>query len=297
MMKIHIWYLLFFISACQVQSDNSKQHKDTDSQQLSDDKTHSLAVWQGSSLEILSVLGYFPQWWVEGKTVLFTNRNYDSLWIADLDNSEYRLISNRPGIGYNFKVGKNQVCSQTRGSANLVSIDLSNGEESILNSNEYKSAKDWYQREILNRNVVASLSSDLFSIEISTTDSTFIIQPTGQVNYINTSISPDGQLVLSEVAGRGLLVSNLKGEIKFEIKNGDQGTWLSNQTIAYIHRIDDGMRIQSSQIRIMDITNQDSITIESPEGNLIESFSFTHNHNSIIGHLSDGSLFKILTIK
>ena len=238
--------------------------------------------------------GYHPRWLQEGETVIYSNENFQGLWKSDLAGKNKIILSEDRGAGFAYAIKDGKLAYKGKNMAEVMLVDLHGESHEPVPAPDYDSPANWLQD---GKEVAVKISTDLNSIILLKSGEEIDMQPLGISNYILAEISPHSEQILVKAAGKTVVISDFEGVILRELGDWDSAFWMSDQLIVFIERKDDGEQVLSSRIGLMDLANNNTYYIESPEGNLIESVSGMPGGNILIGHLADGTIFSVAKVK
>lgn len=121
-------------------------------------------------------------------------------------------------------------------------------------------------------------------VSVYTTGSQLVVNINGKENrytpvesyagYLWSSVSPDGDKIAFFAAGKGIIVTDLRGKVLAELGNYEMPCWYNNDYIVAQNATDDGYQFTSSQILLLkadgsfrhDLTPKTSMTMQPTAG-------------------------------
>ena len=121
-------------------------------------------------------------------------------------------------------------------------------------------------------------------VSVYTTGSQLVVNINGKENrytpvesyagYLWSSVSPDGDKIAFFAAGKGIIVTDLRGKVLAELGNYEMPCWYNNDYIVAQNATDDGYQFTSSQILLFkadgsfrhDLTPKTSMTMQPTAG-------------------------------
>ncbi|MBU2506686.1 MAG: hypothetical protein KJ799_08175 [Bacteroidetes bacterium] len=269
----------------------------------------SLSFMHAQQINKLSLSDfYYPSFSPDGNKILVTSENYKGLWLYDLELSSLQQISDDFGAGYEpvFSNDGNSIIYRTNDYKER--IKYSSLKEYNLQNKTHKSIVDNVRELslplVISNSAVAFVQENQikeFSYSLMKTAEPIpvvfiekskialienggktIFEPWGEGNYIWPSISPDGKLLLFTLAGKGTFISDLDGNVFYELGKANAPCWSGNgEYVVYMIDEDDGQAVTASDIymfklsdfKVTKLTNTDEIYEMYPKcsssGNII----------------------------
>jgi Tol biopolymer transport system component len=265
-----------------------------------------------------------PRWSPDGSKIAFSGSNYRGLYVLDLSAGLVEQISDddAAGFGFSWSVdGRSLVARVARYEAkkrlNAVKLfDLSDGKERLLSEFQPRMTDlpRWspnnasvylYADKQLKSFPTGRLSKPTYSwpqyysarnnIYISDARSGEFkrFQPIPGGDYINLTLSPNGQYLAFEVMGGHMYVMSVDGEELVDLGVGYRPQWApDNMHLVYMLSKDDGHDYTSSEIYIIrrDGTNRRQVT-DTPERLEMNPHWSPDGKQIVYDDLASGSIF------
>ena len=287
--------------------------------------------FQVKNIEQVPVKGiseaFHPVFSNDGRSLFVTSEGMDGLGIVALDNGQYRQLSSRPGAGYRFAqnndgqvvVRENDFLTQK---ISLYLVDVEKATEECLvpvtehtNRLVFKGGVVAYAepelKKVITRvdpNVVRPMAVSAVASEPFVTEEDLkmvlyvngkrtvvdpILEQQGRdVNYIWTSISPDGKRLLF-YAHEACYTSNLDGSDLVRLGAIQAPVWRDNNTVIGMNDKHDGYYFTTSDIIAVDARTGQQMQL-TPETDEIKMFpSVSPDGNRIAFHTTEGKLYII----
>lgn len=259
----------------------------------------ALSVGQIRPVEGLGAGAYHPVLSPDGSTLLFSAVDHTGLNALDLTTGKVSVLDKDAAAGFNpvFSADGKTVAYRTAAVKDgLLCRDL----------RSYNLAKKaGKQLQGLTRNDVdldkaagktAYARADYREIVVSDATGTRRITPLADAHsYLWASLSPDGTHLLFSEPFSGVYVANADGTEPRKIADkGDYPAWAGDNIIVYVLTRDDGYVTLSSQLIAVDLNDNSTTVITSPENIVGEATAATNG--TVIFNTVDGSLYTV-TIK
>lgn len=123
-------------------------------------------------------------------------------------------------------------------------------------------------------------------------------QPAGEcAGYIWASMSPDGSKVMFFAAGKGIYVTDLKGNVLATPGNYEAPVWYGNEHIVAMRATDDGHQYASSQIVLLTADGSQLQALTRPESMTMNP-SASIQASKVVYNTIDGRIFELpVTLK
>jgi Tol biopolymer transport system component len=214
------------------------------------------------SIEQLPITGYDVQFNPKGDKLFYTSKNYSGLSIYELDSREELTINDEPGIGYGALINNASVLYKKETTSGFIGYDYIHKIPIVQNQDGISTSSEFDKAKVESKIQKVSWSEDLRKIQIHyRTGEIKEIQPLGEKDYLNVSLSPDQKRLLFRVSGMGSFITNLEGEIFAKFENAEFPSWVDDHSILYAEIIDDGYQYLKSAFIISTIDQQNSICI------------------------------------
>jgi hypothetical protein len=259
-------------------------------EEVESNQPQELSSWQNQRVEKLTVKGYFPQF-ADHQTLLYSSNNYKGLWIYSLTENTATQISDEAGAGYMPVITGDTVIFQVKSRVKRLEMALVSTQKVIEQFNSNLSPQRYLEKQFAVTKPYASVAPNLLSIQIVMKEKQYEVAPNGTKNYLNASLSPNGEKLLYEVSGGEAHIADLAGNIKTSLGKIDAPKWVGNMQILYTSRKDDGMQTTSSQIYILDIENDTTFLLT--DLNMIENPSSSPSGDIIVANTPDGDIYLI----
>ena len=200
-----------------------------------------------STRVLVDSCAYFPQLSADGSQLLYSNTEASELYLKDLTSGRVTTVADQglPGFDARFAPdGKVYYVTQQLGKDNLVyraahCYDPTSGQShQVLKSQhgavyvlpsrwgmavvgeEDQYTTDWVSQYAFTR------GSQLYVVD---GHGQHITSPAGAcAGYLWASVSPDGDMVAFEAAGKGLYVCDLQGNVKYRLPSASMPVWLDD---------------------------------------------------------------------
>ena len=192
---------------------------------------------------------------------------FDAKWSSDGNiyyvtsevNPENRLVY-RTGMRYNTKRRASDVVLEAQHGA----VHIETGAQGVAMKGDRHSFATSHNR----------------GVSVYTTGSQLVVNVGGEENryspvesyagYLWSSVSPDGDKIAFFAAGKGIIVTDLRGKVLAELGNYEMPCWYNNDYIVAQNASDDGYQYTASQILLLkadgtfrhDLTPKTSMTMQ-----------------------------------
>ena len=191
---------------------------------------------------------WFPSFGTNSREVLLTGKNYNGLSLYNTRTRKETMISDEPGAGYNLVLTNNEeivyrVTTGTRGQRKTIykSYNLDSKSHAELKNS---AAKD-LEVQVNGKQIELTASGE----------ETKILQPVEGRYYVWASLSPDKRKILFTAVGKGSYVTDLEGNIIYELGYLNAPDWINNQWVVGMDDKDDGEMVISSEILAVHIAS------------------------------------------
>ncbi len=257
---------------------------------IESDKKADTDSWKDHYVEKITTRGFFPKL-ANDQILLYSSNNFKGLWKYSLTNEITEQITDASGAGYQFMVKGDTVIYQVKSPRKKIEFALISEPEVKRQIDSRLSPRHLLLQQFKSKLPYAILAQDLQSIEIVTEEKRYELAPKGIKNYLNPSISPDGEKLLFEVSGGSAHIADLEGNIITSMDKVDAPNWVSNSEILYTYRKDDGMQTTSSQIFIYDIETDESFSLT--DFKKLENPSINESGDMIVANTAEGEIYLI----
>lgn len=247
--------------------------------------------WDQVTMQRLEVKGCHVKFVNQDKGLMYSTEHYEGLYYYDLATKQTTIITEKSGAGYQPQWIDGRIIYQVKGKMKYIEcfdferkmiVDISE-EKGRYSPKEFVAAQ--YPSEY------ATLTKDLLAIElVNDVGEKKTIQPQVEGNYISTSLSPNGKMLLYEVAGLGGFVADLSGETMMKIGNVDSPKWINNNQIVFAESIDDGMKVMDSKVCVYDLKTGKKQYLDAQSEALYEP-AVSSSGSSIAANTQEGAIY------
>lgn len=264
---------------------------------------------------------YYPQLSPDDSKIFFTSESYKGLWYYDLPGNEIINLNNLQGAGfqpvisedgnkvlfrvddYSEGIKKSSMVLQDVKSKSFTTIEertrgLSAPISKINNKVVYTKADEVNAVQItsavkLNKNEITDVFAYIenSNIVLSVNGTKKILAPLGNGNYIWSSVSPDQTKLLFTLAGRGTFVSDLNGNILFEIGYANAPVWSPDgKWILYMVDKDDGRVFISSDVFVSSVDGSRKHQLTNEPGRINMYPSWSSKGDKVVFNTAEGEI-------
>ncbi len=298
----------FLVASCSQKSDNNsgsnQQKKETvveqkvidkqKAQPVNNTQQQALSSWQNPQVKKLTVKGYFPQF-ADNQTLLYSSKNYEGLWIYSISDETITQITDKRGAGYHPEIEGDTVIYQVKSRKKGLERALISKSKMIEQINSNLTPQRYIEKHHNSNKTYAAVADDMLSIEIVIENTRHKLTPNGKKNYLNASLSPNGELLLYEVSGGQAHIADLEGNIKTSLGEIDAPRWVGNRQVLYTARKDDGMQTISSKIYVKDLEEDTAFLLTDLK--MIENPAINESGDMIVANTPDGDIYLITKSK
>ena len=233
-----------------------------------------------------------PVWSPDGKQLAMTTDNYTGIVVVNADGSNLRHVTNAPGAGY--KMVWSADCSQILGRTNIFEGDrvfhelktwnVNSGKAELIaaKSRNLTAIPTWKQVKIakgLKTAKVETVYDVMINHPAEATKMIVALNSYAGKMVINPAVSPDGQKIAFQIAGKGCFVCNLDGSNVISLGAGSRPAWLPDSKNVILSEVKDNGNVYTSADlynvniatgkRVILTANTDMITLSpavSPDG-------------------------------
>ena len=264
---------------------------------------------------------YYPNYLKDDINILVTNENYQGLWIYDTKNSSLHNVTEGLGTGYQPLILENKIIYRQDNYIDRVkygqikSYDIITKQDEILVNNsrfvspalEFNNNKVFFIHDasvksfdIIQNEVAISNTNNIY-VGIENSDLVFfrngsstILNPLGSGNYIWHSLNNTKDRILFTLAGKGTYISDLNGNILFEIGYANAPKFSTDgKYVIYMKEKDNGTSITESAIAIFSLDLNREV-LEYKDSNIIPLYpSFSNSGEKFIFCTNDGRIFEV----
>ncbi len=250
----------------------------------------------------------------DGSKLLFSAEDYSNLRIYDFESGSATQICSEKGAGFGAQFADNNskvvYIAQTQNINGLIMRQMRQYDiKAGSNTNLTAQARFIARPTIDANNIATTIDGKRRNIgkaiqkSVRTEGSTLYITINGkekayspvesQAGYLWESISPDGKKVMFFAAGKGIVITDLNGNILAQPGNFEVPVWYGNDHIVAQNATDDGHQFCSSQIVLLSLDGSQRQDLTRPE-----SMSMTPtasiNTNKVVYSTIDGRLYQMI---
>lgn len=248
------------------------------------------------AVDLLPIEGYHANFNPEGDKILFTSSNYKGLKTYDIANQEERKITDARGAGYQPIYGTSEIVYRKKeASGQWEAVDLKTLETSSIDEKSARRKRTPSGVRVANSFYKAEAGSELHEIILfSVSGEQKKIQPLGaSEDYLSISLSPNQEKVLFRVSGLGSFVSDLDGNVLFELGNVEFPRWISNEEVLFAQVQDDGHQYLSSDLYVTRLGSGEKELLTESLDDIPIYPSVAPSQDKIICHTPKGRLYLI----
>ncbi|MEQ8239185.1 MAG: hypothetical protein RIA69_08215 [Cyclobacteriaceae bacterium] len=302
MKKIGILILIIAISCNQKKNSSESSQtkkvepkdaaqKEETSTNMEEEITPPAASWDEVKIQQPEINGYHTHFVNNGRLLLYSRENFEGLWYYDFQSEKNQLITDQMGAGYQPQWVDGKIVFEVR--ARMKYLEAFNFDTKAIEpveSSKKSLSPMRYAQEIENK-PSARLSGDLLGIEIINRDGAKkTLKPQPEGNYILASLSPNGKLLLYNVAGLGGFIADFNGKTLRELGDVDAPQWVNDDLVVYAKSKDDGMQILDSKVFVFDWKAEKKYPLNIDNVALFEP-SVSRDGSQISAHSSDGNIY------
>lgn len=233
-----------------------------------------------------------PVWSPDGKQLAMTTDNYAGIVVVNADGSNLRHVTNEAGAGY--KMVWSADCSQILARTNVFennrvfhelktwNVNSGKSELVVAKSRALNAIPNWRQVRIAKGLKVAKVETAYDIMINHPAEATKMIAALNSYAgkmVINPAVSPDGQKIAFQIAGKGCFVCNLDGSNVISLGAGSRPAWLPDSKNVIVSEVyDNGAQYTAADLynvtvatgkRTLLTANTDIITLSpavSPDG-------------------------------
>lgn len=221
---------------------------------------------------------YHPTISADGEYLLFTTVNHVGLRMYSFQDNVTTKISDEPRAGFrpSFEGDKVVYEVKPRGTFGI----------NAISKRSFATAGTPMKKTVTTRVEESTLFITVNGIEKSYTP------VESYAGYLWESVSPDGSKVMFFAAGKGIVITDLQGNVLSMPGNYECPAWLGNDAIVAMNATDDGHQFSSSQIIALSLDGKTLQQLTSPESMTMEPTA-TADGKSIVYGTIDGRLYKM----
>lgn len=195
---------------------------------------------------------YHPRISPDGSMLMFTSVDYRGLKLYDFNDGVTTRISDEQRAGFAAEFTPEGISYEVK-------------KEGAVGRNAYSSKALKTSRKVKNFQKV-SVRTEGSKLYITRNGVEKAYSPVeSYAGYLWESLSPDGTKVMFFAAGKGVVITDLEGNVLSRPGNFESPVWLGNNAIAAMRATDDGHQFSSSQIVAMDLNGEGLTELTRPE--------------------------------
>lgn len=238
---------------------------------------------------------FYPNLNSSGDKLLYSDADAHGLKMLDLNTQAVTTISDQDGAGFDAKWSNEGQVYYVTSKINLnerlvyrtgMRYDLSQKNNEIVLEAQHGAVhiETGTKGVAIGGERLTYTSSSSRGTGVYTTGSQLVITVDGKerrytpveshAGYLWASVSPGGDKIAFFAAGKGIVVTNLRGKVLAELGNYEMPCWYNNDYIVAQNATDDGHRFTSSQIMLLkadgswgiELTPRTSMTMQPTSG-------------------------------
>ncbi|MDE6207414.1 MAG: hypothetical protein K2M55_06355 [Muribaculaceae bacterium] len=227
---------------------------------------------------------YNPILSADGTKLLYSASDFSNLRMYDFNVGESSLICDEAGAGYGAQFAGNTVVyiAQKVNDNGLImrqlrKYDIGAGananltaparfiERPYIDGTAMNTAIDGKRRSI-GKSAAKAVRTEGSTLYITTNGVERAYSPVAsEAGYLWESFSPDGQKVMFFAAGKGIVITDLNGNVLATPGNFENPQWYGNDYIVAQNSTDDGHQYSSSQIVLVSLDGKQRQDLTTPE--------------------------------
>ena len=204
-----------------------------------------------------------PVWSPDGSQIAMTGDNYTGIFVANADGSQFKLVSEATGAGYQMKWSSNNeiistpwTMSDNRRLTRIESVNVKSG-----SVNQIAPAERSFKRSRVTNSENALLKI-MLDDPINATKLISSLNAFEGKMVINPTISPNGNKIAFQIVGKGLMVCDADGSNLKSLGKYSHASWMPNSDYVMAARINDnGDVFTKSDIYCIDVNNGYAVNI------------------------------------
>lgn len=257
---------------------------------------------------------YHPVFSPAGDYILTTGENYAGLKMYSLSDKTLKTLTTDSGAGYGVQVSadgntiayRKHEFNRNLKSTSLISYSRTSGKHTRLvaptrepvghrfaaNNLQYVSGK-----KITRQNTTTTSATPVICIEdrkmaLYSGASRKVLTPNGaDASYIWPAVSPDNKHIVYTVAGKGTFVCRVDGTNVISLGKLGAPKWINNQWLVGMDDKDDGEKLLSSEIVVVNISGKSRQVIPVPNGKMAMYPAASADGSRIAFNTEKGELF------
>jgi len=261
---------------------------------------------------------FYPVISPDGTSVAFTNENFQSLLLMNIETKKIVKITENEGAGYEplfsadgskiyyrsntyegmkkfssvseYSIGKRQTTELLDKNRDVRLIASAEGNIILAKENEIKSysGKDGSLKRSSDDTFVYIQNSKMLVYENGNSNT---ISPLGEYNYIWPSFSPNKQKLLFTVAGKGTYICNADGSNAISLGYLNAPKWLNDNWIVGMKDKDNGEVFISSDIYLISADATQTVQLTETNDEIEMYPQVLVNQNKIAYHTDKGKIY------
>ena len=204
-----------------------------------------------------------PVWSPDGSQIAMTGDNFTGIFVANADGSQFKLVSEATGAGYQMKWSSNNeiistpwTTSDNRRLTRIESVDVKSG-----SVNQIAPAEHNFKRSCVTNSENALLRI-MLDDPINATKLISSLNAFEGKMVINPTLSPNGNKIAFQIVGKGLMVCDADGSNLKSLGKYSHASWMPNNDYVMAACItDNGDVFTKSDIYCIDVNNGYAINI------------------------------------
>lgn len=198
------------------------------------------------------VSGFYPSFGTDNKEIVLSGQQNQGLSLLDTRTGRIRLITDEPVITGRVSISAdNKILFSVRGETKEIPVVKAYNPENGTIENVPDALQSTVEVRGKGKKLVYAGPGNILKE----------FAPLGEVFYLWPSVSPDGTRILFTAAGKGCYVCDLEGKIVAEPGKLNSPTWINDEWVLGMRDVDDGHRIQSSDILAIHVATGKTVNI------------------------------------
>ncbi len=221
---------------------------------------------------------YHPIISSDGENLLFTSENYSGLKVYNFKDNVTTKISDEPRAGFMPQFIGNKVVFETK-------------EKNSFGNGSFTKKSRTISDNVIKQNVTVRTEGSVLYITKNGVEKGYT-PIESYAGYLWESVSPDETKIMFYAAGKGIVITDLDGNILSMPAKFENPVWLGNNAIVAMNATDDGHQFSSSQIVALTLDGKTVQQLTSPES-MTMSPTATADGMTIVYGTIDGRLYKM----
>ncbi len=258
----------------------------------SEESVNKSQNWENAEVQKLEITGYHPKFVNNGKGLLYSKESFEGLWYYDLAGGTSTIITEKSGAGYQPQWVNGKIVYQVKGRMKYIeTFDMDKKQIADVDENQKSLSPSAFASK-QKEGASARLSKDLLGIEIvNKSGEVKMVKPQAEGNYISAQLSQNGDMLLYQIAGLGVFVSDLQGNTLHELGNADAPQWIGNDAVVFAKSEDDGMRILGSSMFVYDLSSKATQELKADKKTDLFEPTVSSDGQRIAAHSSEGDIY------